>query len=54
MTAPLIVPQLRFASKRLATGPLVHYAEQVDPSGEVLLLLHGYTGSWFSFRDYLT
>ena len=53
MTAPLIVPQLRFASKRLATGPLAHYAEQGDPSGEVLLLLHGYTGSWFSFSRLL-
>ena len=28
MTAPLIVPQLRFATKRLETGPRVHYVEQ--------------------------
>ena len=37
MTAPLIVPQLRFATKRLETGPLVHYAEQGDPQGEPIV-----------------
>ena len=53
MTAPLIVPQLRFATKRLGTGPLVHYAEQGDPSGEVLVFVHGWPDSWFSFSRIL-
>ena len=57
MTAPQTtaqaVPQLRFATKRLATGPLVHYAEQGDPNGEVLLFIHGWPDSWFSFSRVL-
>ena len=53
MTAPLIAPQLRFASKRSATGPLVHYAEQGHPGGEVRLFVHGWPDSWFSFSRVL-
>jgi non-heme chloroperoxidase len=45
--------QLRFATMRLATGPLVHYAEQGDPGGETLVFLHGYPDSWFSFSRLL-
>lgn len=34
----------------LESGPRLHYAEQGPPDGEAaLLLLHGYTDSWFSF-----
>jgi pimeloyl-ACP methyl ester carboxylesterase len=47
------VPQLRFATTRLASGPQVHYAEQGDPGGEPILFLHGYTDSWFSFSRLL-
>jgi pimeloyl-ACP methyl ester carboxylesterase len=53
MTATQIAPRLRFATRRLRTGPLVHYAEQGDPNGEALLFLHGYTDSWFSFSRLL-
>ena len=31
----------------------MHYAEQGDARGDVLLLLHGYTDSWFSFSRLL-
>jgi non-heme chloroperoxidase len=48
-----VIPQLRFATKRLGTGPLVHYAEQGDPGGEVLVFVHGWPDSWFSFSRLL-
>ena len=47
------VPELRFATARLASGPQVHYAVQGDPDGEPILFLHGYTDSWFSFSRLL-
>ncbi len=52
------VPQLRFATARLATGVRVHYAEQGDSSlssarREPIVFLHGYTDSWFSFSRLL-
>jgi alpha-beta hydrolase superfamily lysophospholipase len=47
------VPQPRFATARLASGPQVHYAAQGDPDGEPILFLHGYTDSWFSFSRLL-
>jgi non-heme chloroperoxidase len=47
------VPQLRFATTRLASGPRVHYAEQGDPGGEPIVLLPAYTDSWFSFSRVL-
>jgi non-heme chloroperoxidase len=53
MTAPLIVPQLRFATKRLQTGLLVHYAEQGDPEGEPIVFVHGWPDSWFSYSRVL-
>lgn len=57
MTTPLMndraaVP-FRFGVARLETGPLIRYAEQGDPAGEPLLLLHGYTDSWYSFSRLL-
>ena len=39
------VPQLRFATVRLASGPRVHYGEQGDPGGEPIVLLPAYTDS---------
>jgi non-heme chloroperoxidase len=47
------VPQVRFATTRLASGPQVHYAEQGDPDGQPIVFLHGYTDSWFSFSRLL-
>jgi non-heme chloroperoxidase len=46
-------PEFRFGVARLETGPLIRYAEQGDPAGEPLLLLHGYTDSWYSFSRLL-
>src|SRR5262245_19238745 len=40
---------LQFADERLATGVRLRYAENGDPAGHPIILLHGYTDSWFSF-----
>jgi pimeloyl-ACP methyl ester carboxylesterase len=42
-------PTLRFADTRLTSGVRLRYAEQGDPTGHPIILLHGYTDSWFSF-----
>jgi non-heme chloroperoxidase len=47
------VPQRRFATMRLASGPRVHYAEQGDPGGEPIVFLPAYTDSWFSYSRVL-
>jgi non-heme chloroperoxidase len=47
------VPQLRFTTTRLATGPRVHYAEQGDPGGAPIVFLPAYTDSWFSYSRVL-
>jgi non-heme chloroperoxidase len=52
-TVPLAVPTVRFATVRLATGVKLHYAEQGAPDGPALVLLHGYSDSWFSFSRLL-
>ena len=44
---------LRFAEIELRTGVRMHYAEQGDPAGPALILLHGYADSWFSFSQVL-
>jgi pimeloyl-ACP methyl ester carboxylesterase len=49
----LIVPQLRFATERLQTGLLMHYAEQGDPKGAPIVFFHGWPDSWFSFSGVL-
>ena len=41
MTVPQIVPPVHFATKRLQTGLLMHYAEQGDPDGEPIVFVHG-------------
>jgi pimeloyl-ACP methyl ester carboxylesterase len=43
----------RFGVARLEHGPLIRYAEQGDPTGEPIVLLHGYTDSWYSFSRLL-
>jgi non-heme chloroperoxidase len=45
---------VRFATTPpLSTGVRLHYAEQGDPTGEAIVLLHGYSDSWFSFSRVL-
>jgi non-heme chloroperoxidase len=43
----------RLATTLLATGPRVHYAEQGDLGGEVILFLPAYADSWFSYSRVL-
>jgi pimeloyl-ACP methyl ester carboxylesterase len=52
---PAIQPSsaLRFDNVRLATGVRVQYAVQGDPAGEPVILLHGYSDSWFSWSRVL-
>ena len=49
MTAPSTASRVRLRTARLATGPLIHYAEQGDPNAEVLIFIHGWPDSWFSW-----
>lgn len=49
----LAVSPLRFATARLATGVQVRYVEQGEPGGEPLVLLHGYSDSWYSYSRLL-
>jgi pimeloyl-ACP methyl ester carboxylesterase len=51
MTALTTAP--RFADAKLRTGVRLRYAELGDPAGHPLILLHGYTDSWFSFSRVL-
>jgi pimeloyl-ACP methyl ester carboxylesterase len=44
---------VEFATTRLATGLRVHYAEQGDREGEVIIFLHAYVDSWFSYSRML-
>jgi non-heme chloroperoxidase len=44
---------VQFATTRLATGLQVHYAEQGDREGEVIVFLHAYVDSWFSYSRML-
>lgn len=46
-------PSLQFDNVRLATGIRMHYAEQGDPAGHAVVLLHGWSDSWFSFSPIL-
>ena len=39
----------RFADAYLATGVRLRYAEQGDPHGRAVILLHGASDSWFSW-----
>lgn len=40
---------LHFSNVQLKTGIRLHYAEQGDRSGQVIVMLHGFTDSWFSY-----
>lgn len=50
--SPSIHPP-RHSHVKLATGIQMHYAEQGRSSGEPVILLHGYTDSWFSYSRVL-
>lgn len=39
----------RFANIHLSTGIRLHYAEQGPATGAPIILLHGYSDSWFSY-----
>ena len=45
--------KLRFSNVQLKTGIRLHYAEQGDRSGQVIVMLHGFTDSWFSYSRVL-
>ncbi len=46
-------PTPSFGVAQLATGIRMHYAEQGDARGPAVILLHGYSDSWFSFSRIL-
>jgi non-heme chloroperoxidase len=46
-------PTVRFADTHLTTGVRLRYAEHGDPAGHPIILLHGYTDSWYSFSRVL-
>lgn len=43
----------KFGAVNLKTGIKMHYAEQGDANGEPLILIHGFTDSWFSYSRVL-
>jgi pimeloyl-ACP methyl ester carboxylesterase len=43
----------RFSHVKLSTGVQLHFAEQGRANGEPVILLHGYSDSWFSFSRVL-
>jgi non-heme chloroperoxidase len=49
----LPAPGPRFADVTLATGVRLRYAEQGDVRGAAVILLHGYSDSWFSWSRVL-
>ena len=44
---------VRFSDVQLKTGVRLRYAEQGNPKGEPVILLHGYSDSWFSYSRIL-
>jgi non-heme chloroperoxidase len=52
-TASMSNRGLRFSDVQLKTGVRLHYAEQGDPLGQPVILLHGYSDSWFSYSRIL-
>lgn len=45
--------RIRFGEALLGTGVRLRYAEQGDPAGEPVILLHGFSDSWFSWSRVL-
>ncbi|GAA1284869.1 alpha/beta hydrolase [Pseudonocardia aurantiaca] len=50
---PTIRSQPRSATVDVATGVRLHYMEQGDPNGEVIVFVHGWPDSWYSFSRVL-
>ena len=46
-------PQLRYCNVHLPTGVRLRYREQGDAAGHPVILLHGYSDSWFSYSRVL-
>ena len=44
---------IRFGDARLRTGVRLRYAVQGDPAGHPVIMLHGYSDTWFSFSRLL-
>ncbi len=44
---------VRFSDAQLQTGVRLNYAERGNPAGRPVIMLHGYTDSWFSFSRVL-
>ena len=42
-------PRVRFRSAVLPTGARIRFAESGDPAGAAVVLIHGYSDSWFSW-----
>lgn len=42
-------PRIRFRSAVLPTGARLHLAETGDPAGPAVVMIHGYSDSWFSW-----
>ena len=51
--APAPAQTHRFGFVELATGVRLRYAEQGDPAGEAVIMMHGTSDSWFSFSRVL-
>lgn len=52
-TTSLATPTVHFDDVRLPSGIRLHFAQQGPRTGPALVLLHGYTDSWFSFSRVL-
>jgi len=44
---------VQFSDVIVKTGVRIHYAYKGDPAGTPVIMLHGYTDSWFSFSNVL-
>jgi non-heme chloroperoxidase len=49
-----VTDPIKIADAHLATGVRLRYAEQGDPTGHPLILLHGYSDSWFSYSGVIS
>ena len=52
-TAVVESAALAFGEQRLSTGVRLHYAVPGDPAGPAVILLHGFSDSWFSWSQVL-
>jgi non-heme chloroperoxidase len=50
---PGTAASLSFSDVHLSNGVRLRYAEQGDPAGDAVILLHGYGDSWFSWSRVL-